>query len=45
MLFAPETIRETLINQQDEEAALIDNAKLQEELSSLKKRLALLEGS
>ncbi len=45
MLFAPETIRETLINQQDEEAALIANAQLEDRLALLEKRLALLEGS
>ncbi|MBF68814.1 MAG: hypothetical protein CMQ29_14125, partial [Gammaproteobacteria bacterium] len=45
MLFAPETIRETLINQQDEEAALIENAELENRLVLLEKRLALLEGS
>ena len=45
MLFAPETIRESLINQQDEQAAIIENAELEDRLALLEKRLALLEGS
>ena len=45
MLFAPETIRESLINQQDEEAALIENSELEDRLALLENRLALLEGS
>ncbi len=45
MLFAPETIRESLINQQDEQAAIIENAELKDRLALLEKRLALLEGS
>ncbi len=45
MLFAPETIRESLMNQQDAEAALIENAELEDRLALLEKRLALLEGS
>ena len=45
MLFAPETIRESLINQQDEEAAQIESAELEDRLALLEKRLALLEGS
>ena len=45
MLFAPEIIRESLINQQDEQAALIENAELEDRLALLEKRLALLEGS
>ena len=45
MLFAPETIRESLINQQDEQAAIIEKAELEDRLALLEKRLALLEGS
>ena len=45
MLCAPETIRESLINQQDEQAAIIENAELEDRLALLEKRLALLEGS
>ena len=45
MLFAPETIRESLIIQQDEQAAIIENAELEDRLALLEKRLALLEGS
>ena len=45
MLFAPETIRESLINQQDEEAAQIESAGLENRLALLEQRLALLEGS
>ena len=45
MLFAPETSRESLINQQDEEAAQIESAELENRLALLEKRLALLVGS
>ena len=45
MLFAPETVRESLINQQDEQAAIIEKAELEDRLALLEKRLALLEGS